>query len=238
MENKIIVGNLKMNMTAKDVDSYLNEITNKINNKRVIICPSNIYIPYFLKRDFDVGVQNIYHKLDNCTGEISPIQLKSIGIKYSIIGHSERKKNLNETDIIINKKIKLAMDNGIVPIICIGETKEEKDMLKTNIVLKRQIKNYLLNLSSNKFYLAYEPIWAIGNNEILDEVEIKKTIDYIKSIVKNLYNLDVKVLYGGSVTEKNIEKLNNIPNVDGFLIGTCSTHPNEFLKLVEVVVGQ
>lgn len=236
MENKIVVANLKMNMDMNQVKQYLDIIENKINSQNIIICPSNIYIPYFLNKDFLVGVQNLHDSLETCTGEISAHQLDSMNIRYSIVGHSERKKYFNESDITINKKIKIAIENNITPIICIGETKEEKDAIQTNEVLKKQIKNYLVNINSNNLYIAYEPVWSIGTKEIYSEIEIEKTIDYIKSIAKELYNIEAKVLYGGSIDEENIKKLNKISSLDGFLIGTSSMDAMKFLKLIEVVV--
>jgi len=234
--NKLLIANLKMNMTIKDVKNYINVIENSINSKNVIICPSSIYVPYFINKNFNVGIQNF--SVDNCTGEISSIQAESMGINFSIIGHSERRILFKENSSLINKKIKEAIKNNITPIICIGETLEQKEMLKTNVVLKRQVIDEFLDIDLSKVIFAYEPIWAIGTKIVPSIEEITSTIDYIKCIVKEIYNKDVKVLYGGSIDEKNINQLVLINNIDGFLVGASSIDPNKFLRIVEVVVGQ
>ena len=239
MENKkVLIGNFKSYMTFGDIKNYLRIIDNKIKHKNVILCPSNIYIPYFIDNGFNVGIQNICYN-DNCTGEITPVQAKSMGVKYSIIGHSERRIQFNEDDLIVNKKVIKSLNNELKVILCIGETEEEKELLKTNAVIKRQLKNDLRGVTdSSNLIIAYEPVWAIGTNKIPSNKDIRAIVSYIKNLSKELYNLDVKVVYGGSVNKNNIKLLNEIDNLDGFLIGKASTEANEFLELVEVVVPQ
>lgn len=222
---KLIVGNLKNYMSANDIAKYLKQVDEL---KDVVICPSNIFIPYFLKKKFDVGIQNIY--LDKtCTGEITAKQAKSLGISYTIIGHSERRINFNETNIEINEKIKEAINNNLKVILCIGETLEEKGNNQTLEILEKQIKECLDNINMNNVIIAYEPIWAIGTNIIPTINEIEENIRKIKEII----NEDVKVLYGGSVNSNNISDI--IKVTDGVLIGKASTDINEFLKIIEVV---
>lgn len=239
MENKrIVIGNFKSYMTISDVKNYLRILDNRIKNKNVVLCPSNIYIPYFMDRGITIGIQNITDSA-NCTGETTPIQAKSLNIKYTIIGHSERRFLFNEDDLTINKKVKKSLDNGLKVILCIGETEEEKELLKTNAVIKRQLKNALRDITDdNNLIIAYEPVWAIGTNKIPSNKDISSIVSYIKNLTKELYNLDVKVVYGGSVNKNNITLLNEINNLDGFLIGKASTEANEFLEIVEVVVSQ
>lgn len=220
---KLIVGNLKNYMSASDIAKYLKKI-DKIED--VVICPSNIFIPYFLKKKFEVGIQNIY--LDKtCTGEITAKQAKSLGISYTIIGHSERRINFNETNIEINEKIKEAINNNLKVILCIGETLEEKGNNQTLEILEKQIKECLDNINLDNIIIAYEPIWAIGTNIIPTINEIEETIKKIKEIV------NIKVLYGGSVNSNNISDI--IKVTDGVLIGKASTDIDEFLKIIEVV---
>lgn len=222
---KLIVGNLKNYMTASDIAKYLKKI-DKIEG--VVICPSNFFIPYFLKKKFDVGIQNIY--LDKtCTGEITAKQAKSLGISYAIIGHSERRNNFNETNMEINEKIKEAINDNLKVILCIGETLEEKGNNQTLEILEKQIKECLDNISLDNIIIAYEPIWAIGTNIIPTVNEIEENIKKIKEIV----NKDIKVLYGGSVNSNNISDI--IKVTDGVLIGKASTDIDEFLKIIEVV---
>ena len=129
MENKIIVGNIKMNMKFGEIPNYISHFKN-IKNNNLIICPSFIYIPYFLDYGFNVGSQNVCIDEDGgYTGEISAKQLHSIGVKYTIIGHSERRGKLKETDVEINKKIKCSLKANLKVILCVGETEEEKNLL-------------------------------------------------------------------------------------------------------------
>lgn len=233
---KIIIGNHKNYMFTNDVSEYLKEIdTNKGN---VIICPSSIYLPYFMKKGFKIGIQNISPRSDIVlTGEISAKQAISMGINYSIIGHSERRINFNETNLEINSKIIDAISYGMKVILCVGETLEEKNMLKTSKVLKKQLRECLKDVNDFKnIVIAYEPVWAIGTNKIPSNNDILKTIEYIKKTVKLIYNIEnIKVLYGGSVSSNNINTLNQIENLDGILVGKASTDAKEFLKIIEVV---
>lgn len=240
MESRLIIANHKMNMDAIEINKYLKQIK-KINSKNVIICPTSIYIPYFLKKNFLVGIQNAFiHAKGAYTGEISPSQAYSLGVKYVIIGHSERRAYLEESDTFINKKVLESLNSKLKVILCVGETLEEKNMLKTDRVLKRQVINALRNVSNiDNVFIAYEPVWAIGTGLIPSNKEISSTISYIKTIIDNLYpSNNVKIIYGGSVTEKNIVKLNKINELDGFLVGGASLDPKAFLKIIEVVGNQ
>lgn len=240
MENKLVIANHKMNMNAMDIKNYLDELK-KIDNRNVVICPTSIYIPYFLNKKFQVGIQNTFiHGKGSYTGEISPEQASSLGVKFTIIGHSERRTYLDENDSLINKKVLEALKSGLKVVLCIGETLEEKNMLKTDQVLKRQIINDLRDVEAIiDIIVAYEPVWAIGTGVVPNNKEIKSTISYIRTIIDNLYpESSVKILYGGSVTEKNIKELNKIEEVDGFLVGGASLNPKEFLKIIEVVGNQ
>lgn len=233
MENKLIVGNIKMNLKFGDIYGYLKYFEN-IDNPNLIICPSYIYIPYFLKYKFKVGSQDVCcSSSTSCTGEISAEQLKSIGVNYTLVGHSERREKLKETDIDINKKIKNALKENMKVILCIGETKEEKDLLRKDLVLKKQIQKALIDIESIKnVIIAYEPVWAVGTNKIPSNKEIIDTVNYIKQIIFNMYHINIKVLYGGSITEKNIDKFNEIKNLSGYLIGASSINPDKFIKII------
>lgn len=240
MENKLIIANHKMNMDANELSIYLQEL-GQINNKNVVICPTSIYIPYFLKKKYKVGIQNTFiHKSGSYTGEVSPTQAKSLGVSYTILGHSERRTYFDETDTLINKKAIEALQAGLKVVICVGETLEEKNMLRTDRVLKRQVINSLRDIEKiDDVIIAYEPIWAIGTGVVPTNNEIASTISYIKTIIDNLYpNNNVKIVYGGSVNEKNIKELNKIKEVEGFLVGGASLNTKAFLKIIEVVAGQ
>lgn len=242
MENsKLVVGNMKMNLDANEISEFIKEFHKQPLNDQVIICPTSIYIPYFLKQSYKVGIQNIFFREKGAyTGEISPKQVASLGIKYVLIGHSERRSYFDESDQDINKKIKEALKYKLRVIFCIGETAEEKNLLKTARVLKRQILNGLRNLEEQDLdhvLIAYEPVWAIGTNVTPTNKEIEETIKYIKGIVAQYFSYeDISILYGGSVDEDNIETLNKIENLSGFLVGGSSTDAKKFLKIIEVAV--
>lgn len=243
MENrKIVVGNMKMNLDANDINKYLKSIKNNDYNKQVVFCPSSIYLPYFIDNKYGVGIQNI-SQYDNgaYTGEISANQAVSMKIDYVIIGHSERREYFLETDEIVRKKIDLALNHKLKIILCIGETEAERDNLNTYKVLKKQITSALKGIDNSNYkniIIAYEPIWSIGTGKVPNNTEIEDTISFIKKIIDDLWKFDIRVLYGGSVNEKNINNLNNIPNIGGYLVGGASTDPNKFKKIIEVVVNQ
>ena len=236
---KIIAFNFKMNFNYNEVRDYISNIKGKLNNKNIVLCPPTIFLPYFISDEYSLGSQTI-SEYDNGahTGETSCSQLKSIGGSYTIIGHSERRQTQEEDDLLINAKVKKALESGLKVILCIGETKEEYDMLRTSKVLKREISNGLKNINTNlleNVIIAYEPIWSIGTGIIPSNDEISKTIDFIIDTTFNTYKFRPIVLYGGSVNEKNIEQLNQIENVSGFLIGGASLDSSKVLKIKEVV---
>ena len=236
MTNKLVVANFKMSMDTSDVNNYLKDITT-LDNKNVVICPTSIYLPYFLKKKFEVGLQNVYKEdLGAYTGEISPKQAYSIGVRYVILGHSERRQYFKETNEFVNEKIKACLKNNLKVILCIGETKEERDLLKTKRILKKQIVSCLKDLKSiQNVVIAYEPIWSIGTNITPTNAEIEDAITFIKDVVWELFEAKIKVLYGGSVNENNIKSLNSINNVDGFLVGGASTNYSKFKKIIKEV---
>ena len=233
MENRIIIGNMKMYMNISDIKSYLNEIDGKITNN-VILCPTSIYIPYFLEKGYNIAIQNVYYEDNGAyTGEISVNQVKNIGINYVIVGHSERRKYFFETDNDIFKKLIKSLNNNLKVILCIGE--EEK--LNNLEVLKKQLD--ILSNIDNKYQdniiIAYEPIWAIGTGVIPSNEEISTTTKFIKSYILNKFNMDLKVVYGGSINENNISLLNNIDNIDGFMIGGSCIKADKFLKIISII---
>ena len=232
---KIIAANFKMNLTKKEIDNYLKEIDNKKNNN-VIFFPSNLYIPYFSK--YNIGSQDIsFKEIGSITGDTSIKQYLDFNIKYVLIGHSERRKYFNDSKYI-SDKVNLALKNNIIPIICVGETEEEYNNNLTKKVLKDELDEALENnitLLNNKIIIAYEPIFSIGTNKVLDIKEIENIVSYIKSYLKNTYLLDIKVLYGGSVNLNNISNLENISNLDGYLIGNASLDAKSFLDLTSKI---
>lgn len=243
MANKrIVVGNMKMNLTAPEINKYVKALEKKNYNKQVILCPSSLYLPFFVGKSYGVGIQNVAaFEMGAYTGEISAEQAKSMRLDCTIIGHSERRGYFKETDEIVHQKIELSLKANLKVILCIGETEEERDSLKTYKVLKKQIINALKGFDEKelkKIIIAYEPIWAIGTGKTPSNDEIRDTIAFIKEIVKSNVHTNMSVLYGGSVNEKNIASLNQIENIDGYLVGGASTKVDKFMKIIEVVVNQ
>lgn len=236
---KILALNFKMNLEYKQIKDYVSKIKDKINNREVIFFPPSIFLPYFISEEYAIGAQTISeHDNGAHTGEISCEQLKSIGGSYVIIGHSERRQDQKEDDSVINAKIKKALEKKLKVILCIGETKEERDMLKTAKILKREITSALKDINTDLFgniVIAYEPIWAIGTGLVPTTDDIYKTIEFIINTTNNAFGFKPNVLYGGSVNEKNIEELNKIENVSGFLVGGASLDFEKVLKIKEVV---
>lgn len=240
MENKIIIANLKMNMSFDEVKTYIKYLKDSCNLSNLVICPSNIYILYFVSSGFIVGSQDCSSfEVGAHTGDISASQLKSIGAKYCILGHSERKLYHNESNLETNKKLKLALKNDLKVILCIGEDKEESDSNIIFDIIRIKLDECLDGISDiSNIIIAYEPSWAIGSMKVLENERIYDVISYIKNYMQNKYSSHIKVLYGGSVNEHNISKLNEINDVDGFLIGKSSFEHSSLKKIIEVVDSQ
>ena len=207
--------------------------------KDYIVCPSSIYVPYFLKEGFEVGLQNVSeYGMGAYTGEISVTQATSIGIKYVIIGHSERRKYFNESSKVINRKLRKAVSNNLKAILCIGESLDDKNNNKTFEVIKNLIDLELKDVEFEYYenvIIAYEPLWAIGTGVVPSNEDIEKITSYIKDYIMKKYNFMPIVLYGGSTNEKNISELNELKNIDGFLIGGASLIPEKIIKILETI---
>ncbi|WP_440909460.1 triose-phosphate isomerase [Candidatus Pelagibacter sp.] len=207
----------------------------KIKNYKVVYVPPHTLIcpmaQMVKKTKIEVGAQNCHHQNDYgaLTGSINAKMIKGVGANYVILGHSENRQR-GESDKLINLKIKTALNNNLKVIFCIGETIKEKKNNKTNLVLSRQLKLGLQGLKFNKnLIIAYEPVWAIGSGMIPTSEDLYKTINFIKSKVKK----SVKVLYGGSVNDKNITELKTINNIDGYLIGGASQNSKKFIDIIK-----
>ena len=245
MTNKYIyfVANWKMFGNLRSLNSLDKVIkfskTNKKNKYKIIYCPPNTLIRPMFKRlkktRIQVGAQNCHHTYEfgAYTGQVNSSMIKSVGAKYVILGHSENRQ-IGETDNLINSKIKSAIKSGLKVIFCIGETLKERRSKKTNQILKRQIdKGLKLIKNKSKIIIAYEPVWSIGTGIIPKEAALNQTISFIKSRFAKKYP---KILYGGSVNSKNVEKLKKIPNIDGFLIGGASQSSKKFIDIIQKTI--
>ena len=232
------IANWKMFGTLKSLNS-LNKVIffakrYKKNKFRIIYCPpTTLLYPLTKKLKFssiESGGQNCHESktYGANTGQINSRMLKDIGAKYVIIGHSENRQ-LGEDDKLLNSKIKSSLTSGLKVIFCVGETLNQKKKKQTKRVLANQIVKGLNNIKNKKnILIAYEPVWAIGSGLIPKETELFENIEYIKRCVKG-----VKVLYGGSVNQKNINDLKKINNLDGFLVGGASQVAKNFIDIIK-----
>ena len=237
---KLIGANFKMNFKKDDINNYLEVIKNKFPINNIIFFPSDLYIENFAKNNYLVGSQNIsFQEFGAITGDTSILQLKELGIKYTLIGHSERRKYFNDDNYIADK-MKLALKNDIIPVLCIGESLREYENNLTKDKLKKQIDIALKDNISNKIIIAYEPIWAIGTGKTATADVADETCGFIRETVGNLYDQAtseaIRIQYGGSVKTSNIDELMAKPNIDGALIGGASLKPEDFITLVKAAV--
>lgn len=228
---KYLVCNLKANKTKDELKSYEKEISKilTIPTIELIICPSLPFLYLFQSPNYSLGSQDVsMFEEGSYTGETTANQLQSINVKYALVGHSERRKLLLENNKMIISKIKKSYHSHIKPIYFIGET--EKDKLKINKRLKKQLLTIIDEIPDykrKKMIIVYEPRWAIGTGIIPSNEEITIRIKEIKSIIKEKYNLELPVLYGGSVNEDNIDELVKIDELDGFVLGESSKESSE-----------
>ncbi len=231
---RLVIGNFKMNLDNREINEYL-EFFKKDKYSNVIFAPTFIYLKDFINYGFEVASQDVaFAPKGAYTGDVSVNQLKSIGVKYSIVGHSERRKYYNDSKLV-NDKVKLLLENSLIPIICIGETKEERELNKTKEVLFKEIDEAFKDIDQNMLndiIIAYEPIWSIGTGVVPTNSEIYETIKDIKDYLESNYQVKLKVLYGGSVNINCIDNLSEVENIDGYLVGGCSIKKDEFKELI------
>ena len=229
--SSFFVANWKLNGNFQFIDQFINNLSlPKDNSKCVVICPTAIHLDYISKNKngFYVGAQNVSeHEEGAYTGEISVHSLSDLNVNFCIIGHSERRQIFKETNDEINLKSERLIGNGLIPIICIGETLEQKEKGITKKVLEEQLMNSVPSSSNfENTIIAYEPVWAIGTGLTPTIEEIDETHRYIREHNDKLNKY--KILYGGSVKASNAKEITGLPNVDGALIGGASLKPQEF----------
>lgn len=246
MRRPIIAGNWKMNKTYSEAKSLIDEISKLSLNEEVeaVICPPfiNLSLAVELTKEsqVQVGAQNMYFEEAGAfTGEVSPLMLKDLGVKYVILGHSERREYFKEDDELINKKILSSLSHDLMPILCVGETLEEREAGKEKEKVKEQVTRDLQGLneeSFDKLVIAYEPIWAIGTGKTASSQDAEDMCAYIRSLVVELFGLEagqkVRVQYGGSVKPSNVKEIMDKENIDGALVGGASLEAESFGQLV------
>ncbi len=243
----IIAGNWKMNMTASDTKKFADDIKAIMPRAKwcdVVVCVPFVNIPAALKAFKDlrisVGAQNMfYEKSGAYTGEVSADMLKDLGVKYVIIGHSERRQYFGETDFTVNKKVLAALEAGLHPIICVGESLEQRELGITMELIALQVKSALAGVPAEKLrkcVIAYEPIWAIGTGKTATADQAEEVCAQIRKVIGEVYGEAVAeavtVQYGGSMNAKNCEELLSKKDVDGGLIGGASLKAPDFAVIV------
>lgn len=244
MKNKILIFNWKMNPATLQEVSVLAQAS---DHENVVVAPPFPFLESVSAAliKAKLGAQDLFwEKSGAFTGEVSAEELKALSVSYVIIGHSERRHKLGETDAIIAKKMKSAVSTGLIPVLCVGETKVEKDAGIREDVIERQLESGLCLIkdamhggkSSNwGLLIAYEPVWAIGTGDPETPAGALKTIKHIKSLILKRCGIKVRVLYGGSVNSDNLNDFLSLEEIDGALVGGASLKKEEVEKMVQLV---
>ena len=240
MRKKIVAGNWKMHFVPSKAEAFAIEMKDKLHSDKVdvVLC-----VPYVnLKSVKDalsgtnvtVGAQSMHYMDEGAyTGEISAAMLKDMGVPYVIVGHSERRERFGETDTTVNLKTLKALEHGLTPIVCVGESQKQRKQSRTQGVLRKQLAFALDELSPEdvaKVVIAYEPIWAIGTGEVATTEQAEEACALIRDQIHQRFGSvaseNVRILYGGSVAPNNAAELFAMPNIDGGLVGGASVVPS------------
>ena len=249
----IIAGNWKMNMLISDIKPFIDEIKPLLPRTKAcetVLCVPAVNIAAMLKAGKDVkiavGAQDVskYEK-GAYTGEVSASQLADAGVKYCIVGHSERRQYHGESDMLVNEKTKALLEKGITPIICVGESLEQREMDLTMEYVAYQVKTALSGIDATALrhcVIAYEPIWAIGTGKTATAEQAQEVCEGIRAVIRKIYGARparaVSILYGGSMNAKNAYELLAQPDIDGGLIGGASLKPGDFATIVKATVQE
>ncbi len=246
MRKKVIAGNWKMNMLPNEAIEFIEKLAPLVKDteNEVILCVPYTDLFYALLTaqgtNIKIGAQNMHFEEKGAyTGEVSGKMLKSINVEYVIIGHSERRQYFAETDETVNKKVKAAFENGLKPIVCVGETLEQREEGKAFDVITEQTKLALEGLAKEQVentIIAYEPIWAIGTGKTATKEDANDAIKKIREKIVEIYGQKVAdrviIQYGGSVKSTNAKELFEMSDIDGGLVGGASLNPDEFSRIV------
>ena len=247
MRRKVIAGNWKMNMLPNEAINFIETLALEVKDTEheVILCVPYTDLFYALLTaqgtNIKIGAQNMHYEEKGAyTGEISGKMLKSIGVEYVIIGHSERRQYFNETDETVNKKVKAAFNNQLKPIVCVGETLEQREAGETFKIITKQTELALEGLTNEQLentIIAYEPIWAIGTGKTATKEDANNAIKEIRNKIAEIYGQNVAngviIQYGGSVKSTNAKELFEMSDIDGGLVGGASLNAEEFSKIIK-----
>nr|WP_175586737.1 triose-phosphate isomerase [Nostoc sp. UIC 10630] len=234
----VIAGNWKMFKTQAETQEFLQgflpHLEETPQGREVILCPPFTNLSVLSKTLhgslIQLGAQNIHwEEFGAYTGEISGPMLTESGVRFVIVGHSERRQYFGETDATVNLRLRTAQRFGLTPILCVGETKQQRDAGETEALIALQLDKGLVDIDQNNLVIAYEPIWAIGTGETCEAVEANRIIGLIRS---QLSNPNVSIQYGGSVKPNNIDEIMAQPEIDGVLVGGASLEPESFARIV------
>jgi len=243
-----IAGNWKMYKTgpeAVETAARLVTLCSNLTDPEVMIAPAFLSLPLVAQTikntTVKLGAQNLYFENQGAfTGEVSGEMIKAAGAEYVIIGHSERRQYFGETDGSVCKKIKAALNAGLKPILCIGETKQQREEKNTYLILDKQVTDGLKGFDLGELtdlVLAYEPVWAIGTGETATIEQVAAVHSHLRSLLENLFSKDLaaqtRILYGGSVKPENAKELMDIEDVDGALVGGASLDAEKFINIIK-----
>lgn len=243
----IIAGNWKMNKTPSETKAFAEQfkaILPKTKWCDIVVCAPTVDLSAAVRAFKDsriaVGAENVYFEKSGAyTGEISADMLADLGVRYVIVGHSERRALFGETDEIVNKKVLAALEAGLNPIICVGESLAQREMGVTMELIALQVKSALAGVSAEQMrrcVIAYEPIWAIGTGLTASPQEAEEVCQHIRTVIRKLSSAKTaratSILYGGSMNDKNAESLLAQPDIDGGLIGGASLDPEKFVRII------
>ena len=246
MRKKIIAGNWKMNKTPSEAVALVETLKPLVQNDKVdvVFCVPAIDIISVVEAvkgtNIQVGAENMYYEESGAyTGEISPAMLVDAGVKYVIIGHSERREYFAETDETVNKKIKKAFEHGLTPIVCCGETLTQREQGVTIDFIRQQIKIAFLDITASQAkeaVIAYEPIWAIGTGKVATTEQAEEVCAAIRACIGEIYDeataQAIRIQYGGSVKPANASEIMGQSEIDGALVGGASLKPQDFIEIV------
>ncbi|MBW4619507.1 MAG: triose-phosphate isomerase [Cyanosarcina radialis HA8281-LM2] len=237
MRKIVIAGNWKMYKTQAEASEFLREFMPELEktpeDREVVLCVPFTTLGIMSQNlhgsRVQLGAQNVHWEDAGAyTGEISGPMLQEIGVRYVIVGHSERRQYFGETDATVNLRLKAAQRCGFIPILCVGETKQQRDAGETESLIASQLSKDLVDVDQKQLVVAYEPIWAIGTGDTCEAREANRVIGSIRS---QLSNPNVSIQYGGSVKPDNIDEIMAQPEIDGVLVGGASLAPQSFARL-------